>query len=52
MFAIILFVIDIILYAVLCLVDPSQKIEKSINFPYKKYKENKEKYGDHSFKVV
>ena len=45
-FLMILIVIDILFYAVLCIVSPSKSIEPAVNFPYNEYAENKEKYGD------
>jgi hypothetical protein len=36
-----------ILFLILQIVSPADKIEKAIDFPYEEYKENWEKYGDH-----
>ncbi len=40
-------ILDIFFYIFLSFVQPVDKIEKAIEFPNKKYNENKEKYGDH-----
>lgn len=33
----------------LCIFRPASKIERAINFPYRKYASHKEKWGDHNF---
>eukprot|EP00828_Plagiopyla_frontata_P048116 TRINITY_DN9123_c0_g1_i2.p1 TRINITY_DN9123_c0_g1~~TRINITY_DN9123_c0_g1_i2.p1 ORF type:complete len:193 (-),score=23.55 TRINITY_DN9123_c0_g1_i2:174-752(-) len=47
-----LVIVDIIFYIMLCLFTPAEKIEKTIDFPYKKYKANKEQFGDHNASLL
>jgi len=47
-----LVILDIFLLAVLVLIWPASTIDKALDFPYKEYKENKEKYGDHKFNIL
>lgn len=40
-------IFDLILYIICTIIDPKEEIDIAVDFPNKKYAENKEKYGDH-----
>ena len=45
-------VVDIFIYMLLCFFNPKETIELAVNFPYKLYKDGKEKFGDLTFKIL
>ena len=45
-------IIDIFIFAILCLIWPAHTIDKALDFPHKEYRENKEKYGEHNFSIL
>jgi phosphatidylinositol glycan class A protein len=47
-----LVVLDLLFLAILCVLCPASTIERAMDFPYKEYIENKEKYGDHKFNIL
>jgi phosphatidylinositol glycan class A protein len=52
LFLLIIVVFDLIFYAILSIIKPASTIDIAIDFPYKKYAENKEKFGDHKFSLL
>jgi len=44
-------VVDHILFMILSWWQPKNEIDRAIDFPHKKYAENREKFGDHHFQV-
>ncbi len=48
----VIIVFDYIFYSICCWLSPSSTIDKAINFPFKKYCENREKFGNHKFTLL
>jgi len=45
-------IIDVIVFSICCIIWPAHTIEEALDFPYREYRENKEKFGDHKFTVL